>query len=49
MIDSEYSRAKKMGYGQNNQCFNTLENENTVRQRYEQYANVGNNNQYLLR
>ena len=46
MIDSEYSRAKKMGYGQNNQC---LENENIVRQRYEQYANVGNNNQYLLR
>lgn len=48
MIDSEYSRAKKMGYGQNNHGFNVLENENIVRQRYEQYANVGNN-QYLLR
>lgn len=48
MIDSEYSRAKKMGYGQNNHGFNTVENENIVRHRYEQYPNAGSN-QYLLK
>lgn len=38
-----------MGYAQNNNhFFNTYENENIGRHRYEQYNNVGNN-QYLMR
>ena len=47
MIDSEYSRAKKMGYGQKNN-FNSNEMENIGRHRYDQTQYLGNN-QYLMR